>query len=514
MATGYVTNWGNDENDGLTWETAKKTFQGAKDVGLSPVYAKGWFDERIPDNVYIYAEKLGDLIIDGRNFNYSRTPFYTRTNIIFSNYKDLMALYPMVNCHINNCEFNYNNTGYHNPMSKCILNNCNVSSESIKICPENSTLFNFKKEFSLTLEQTYNIIPGSNNIIYNPDGVRFLDLINPIKYSLFIHTKFKFTGGGLGTDETSYSYPTGNTDDEKLQNLRDRMVAVYGGQASDYLVGCKYYSRDTVDETVPGNPAETAYQDIFVDADNGNFYLKPDSIAAHMAYDGSYIGAKPVGAQAVTVPNGGSWTLQNINNTDGLITQEGGDDALANYLDVFDLGNIKEIVELQAIAEIAYRNGMQINTQNNLSTPISAGTNVLTAGKTYMVINAPITLDNAAATVYNPWETFNAIDEGSGAGLGFDDGGASPPGQVQEVLIDQYDEKIKLKAHKEDSSLNNANIITLYLHEKPMVNLDASGNPQYGNADTDFDPATAQPLYARYIGKFDITIKNENLPAR
>ncbi|WP_025007088.1 hypothetical protein [Marinilabilia salmonicolor] len=43
MAAGYVTNYGNVENDGLSWDTPKRSIQSAIDAGLSPISGVGFF---------------------------------------------------------------------------------------------------------------------------------------------------------------------------------------------------------------------------------------------------------------------------------------------------------------------------------------------------------------------------------------------------------------------------------------------------------------------------------------
>ncbi len=503
MATGYVTNWGNDANDGLTWETSKRTFQGAKDAGLNPVYAKGWFDEQIPRDSTIIGMPISIQNLD--NFSSIGATF---TNIHFKNIQSYFNDYTAIRAIYNSILTNIKLVGL-------INTNRQVTGEK--------TIFTNIEKFHYASLSPYNVVNNSNNTLHSINFVQILysnfeyirDIYSNIlqlsvekailfKYSLFVNSKFQFTGGGLGTDETTYTYPTGATDDDKLQNLRYRMAAVYGGVATDYLIGCKYYSRNAPDGQEEVEPYASAYKDIFIDADNGNFYLKEDSIAAHMAYDGSYIGAKPVGQQIAL----SDFALTNIDANGKVTDQE--TDSLAQRLNFTDLLKVRKILSWTALGERAARNGQQINTESNLGLPISAGTGVLTALKTYMVINEVITLDNAAATSYNPWETFQAIDEGGGAGLGFS---SSTNGQVQEVLIDKYDEKITVKSSKDNPALTGANTLTFYLHEQPKVNLDANGIAIAGNADAAFDPATAVDFYTRYI-TLDVQIKANNLPAR
>ena len=84
-----------------------------------------------------------------------------------------------------------------------------------------------------------------------------------------------------------------------------------------------------------------------------------------------------------------------------------------------DIDNVRTILNFQALGQMASRNGQQLNTESNLSSNIYEGSSVLTDGITYMCVDDTITLDNGAGTLRDPWETFVAIDEGGGAGLGF-----------------------------------------------------------------------------------------------
>jgi len=120
-----------------------------------------------------------------------------------------------------------------------------------------------------------------------------------------------------------------------------------------------------------------------------------------------------------------------------------------------------------------------------------------------------VIIDNAVMTTLNPYETYIAVDEGGGAGLGF-----TGTGKMKEVLIENYTQKVQMKFHKTDATLASANVITCFETESAvMVNVDGSGNPLYGDADTLYNAGTAVPLSARYRQGF-ILIKANNLPAR
>jgi len=61
MAAGCVSNWGNDNNAGTVvgaepteaeWKNAKRSLQGASDVGFKPIYAIGFLNENITGNTF------------------------------------------------------------------------------------------------------------------------------------------------------------------------------------------------------------------------------------------------------------------------------------------------------------------------------------------------------------------------------------------------------------------------------------------------------------------------------
>jgi len=518
--SGYVANWGNDNNDGLTRDTAKKSIQGAMDGSLtSPYYLFGLFNETIvptPDYVFYgnneavisgsllavvvnSSANLTDILLDGLkvvNFNKLHNLGITTTlNII--------------NSHIHNgaliAESNTSPVYINGSVLSKVLAitiQTNVNNNGIRsACIKSSTIHNIGI-FNLTVAgagSTYDALALGNSI-YSNMTLNLLALtsiaIPVFIYNLFINVSFKFSGGGLGFDETVSSYPTGATDADKIQNLRNRMATVYGGLASDYLIGCKYYSG--------------SYNDIFVDADNGDFNLVPYCIAAHMSYEGDYIGARREGLKANW--NADWANIVNIDANGRVIDQTLEASAESNIIDVT---HVRSIVRFNSLGLRAARNGQQINTESNLSAQIDAGTNVLIAGKTYQVVNNVITLDNPAMTSYTPFECFVAINAGGGAGvngLGFAAGG----GAVKEVFTGAavYDSKIQIKCSKIDPTLAAATLITCFQNVYPiLVIVDGSGEPTLGNADVGYDELTAVPLYIRYI-KFFIKIKAGQLAAR
>ncbi len=486
MATGYVTNYGNDDNDGLTWETAKRSIQGAVDVGHDPLEVNGYLNQNVIANVIIINGN-GSTVIDGislGHFNTGISSVHYFYDLEFKNFRSsnwIRAHGRYYRCTLSSLADN-------------IVTTAHRFTESIFHSSDGLT--NVQRVNQSTIHKVTRIdlddvgFEFNNSIISDVPNLDFKTIPTDQLYTLFINCAFKFTGGS-GTDETTYTYPTGATDTDKLQNLRDRMATVYGGLASDYLVGCKYYSG--------------SYNDIFVDADNGDFNLVPFCIAAHMSYEGDYIGARPEGTKAEW--NTDFSSIVNIDSNGNVIDQT--IDASAET-SIIDIGHERDVLNFQALGQRAMRNGQQINTETNLGSNIAAGSSVLTDGLTYECVDDTIVRDDSGSTGQNPWETFTAVDEGSGVGLGF-----SGDGEVKEVYIDdRYEEKVQFKSSKTDNTLAAAVLITSKLHSNPvLVNVDGNGEPTHGDADVGYVEGTAIPLRSRYI-QFFIKIKANNLPAR
>ena len=494
---GYIRNWGNDENDGLTKTTAKRTLQGAKDAGLTGdtsnhVSISGFYNEQtalygIFGEGYLMFDGslLGDFIpgIQGSHLenaivqnytNFSPANRYYRKmiNCIVRNVDSIGNSIEAVNNKIDNLFYNIVTVRIHQPSSIYSFSN------------------NTKKCTNLNFLSTYFGNGDLRNSIYCADQI-LVQAPFTFLYSLFIGGTYMFNGGGLGNDETVYTAPTGVDDTAKLENLRSRMATVYGGVAADYLIGCKYYSG--------------SYNNIFVDADNGDFNLVPFCIAAHMSYDGDYIGARLEGIKA-------DWDtdFSNTVNIDAIGNISDQNTDATTQTNIMDFGHIRTVLNFQALGDRAARNGQQINSEVNLGSNISAGSNVLVDNTVYMCVDDIITRDDSSATGQIPWDTFTAIDEGGGVGLGFSDSGT-----VKEVYIDdRYEEKIQFKSSKTDAVLSAAVLLNHKLHSDPiLVNVDGVGEPTHGNLDVGYNEGTAIPLRSRYI-QFFIKIKSNNLPAR
>ncbi len=492
----YVTNWGNDNNDGSSWELAKRT-------PVSNGYLKGWFNLFLGDGFNVIGEPI--VVLNGEGtlpptLLYKSVSF---TNAIVLNYRLISKNNTdnkIINSMIINCGIGVsyrNTTMQHSIISRCFngfLANYNNNNYNNTIFKHDHLTYIRLGALASSYEE--NTIVANCNIEFKyPKTVfRFL----------FINSKFKFYNGTLGNDEADYTYPSGATDEDKLTNLRQRMATVYGGSPDDYLIGCKYYSRNAPDGQEEDAGYIDAYNDIFVDADNDDFHIRPDVETVsgipvhHMAWDGGYIGAKPVGFGYSL----SAFTLSNI-GTDGKITDQETDATAANST-IQDFGKIRKVQDFSMLGERAARNGQQINSVTNLGSPFSAGT-TLTAGKNYMCIDDVIHLDTDNIDI-DPWSTFYISTDQTFSTAG--------TGRVQEVLLNDYDPKFKMKCSRTDNTLVSATEITMKVYETPMVNVDVNGEPIAGNADAGYDEVTAQPLYARYVQITEVKVKANNLPAR
>ena len=182
--------------------------------------------------------------------------------------------------------------------------------------------------------------------------------------------------------------------------------------------------------------------------------------------------------------------LTNIDNLGNIIDQE--TDASAVQNNVFDLGKDRKITSLTALGARAKRNGQQVNSESTIGTAYNPGDTVPVGN--YIVMDGAITLDSGDIVGninFNELEYFRNETAQSFS---------SSTGVVKQILInEEYQEKIKVKVSRNDSSLSTATEITLYLNETPMVNYDANGEPISGNADAGYDVNKAETLYARYI---------------
>ncbi|GAF05848.1 hypothetical protein [Saccharicrinis fermentans] len=483
MATGYVTNYGNSENDGLSWDTPKRSIQSAIDAGLSPIYVKGYHNESLAETSarHIYGD--GYIIIDGTllsNFisyiNYSyflglRIQNFDKlcsSNLFRATYRDV--IFSKIGY------IYYKDDTIERAAQSCLFDSITtelvITGYAIRY---NNTFYNSKISLStFGCNSTYTY---SN--VYSECDLN-IQISPKFQYSLFHNCTFKFTGGDQDADETDYAAPVGDTDDDKLENIRTRMATVYGGSSSDYLIGCKYQTDG----------------DLFIDADNENFYLVPGCTAASMSYKASYVGKYPEGAVAEIPADFTTYT--NIDD-DGNIT----DQTTNAYAEtaIQDIGKLRHVNTLKALGERAVRNGNQVNADADLGDAIYPGTD-LTDGSTYIVRTEAISL-TASGTTRDVGETFIASADD---GLAF----TSDTGYVQEVYLDKP-RCVEIKASKTDATLASATWIKLDLYETPYVNYDENGLISAGNLDEGYDADAAEKMYIRYW-KARIYVQAQNLP--
>lgn len=485
MADIYVAIWGNDNEDGLTPKTAKRTLLAGTDISTNTdtIHVKGYYNEYVSNSGSRIMDGAG-AVIGGEHILIlfktlstvkSFTNFTIRnfTKIISGNANDSLKL---TGCTVENgAEIigGANRSGFwtHNTFNNITsITRYNSATSGLF---EFNTFFNipnFKLVLNSALPYTYFL----RNNIFAGEPFELSGYHSHFNYNLFIAHKFKFTGGGLGADEATFEYPIGADDDAKLEDLKSRMVLVYGGVEADYLEGCQYYSG--------------SYNDIFIDADNGNFFLKNGCVAAHMSYDLKHIGGRGVGTE---IPIADFVTKTNFEATGEMTDQTL--DSEASAPPIQDFGKVRIIEHIQIIGEQVARNGVYLNFEAFLGADIAAGAPVLTDGEVYYVKSGTVTLDNAAADVHNVFSTFTATDEGAGVGLGF-----TGAGIVQHVDVDKYTPKVRYKCSKTDATLATAPTIALYVGANPQVNLDAFGEAEHGDANPLFNPANGVVLSCRY----------------
>ncbi|MCT4590529.1 MAG: hypothetical protein N4A71_22065 [Carboxylicivirga sp.] len=495
MAIGYVTNYGNIENDGLSWSTPLRSLQSIFDLlgpgtSLENKFFKGFFREKL--NIlglygHIYGTSPEESVIDGtllsgafrtqnhgcKNMNFTIQNFELLTHSQNSNgYFENLIIKNVINCGI-----------IAGSLADTLLLNTNsltLGTSGVNMIFNKNTIVNSIITFPLIKNQNSNLL-HSNVISLSSLHFSSQSYGKFLAFSLFHNCMFKFTGGGLGSDEANFEAPQGSNDTEKLENIRQRMANVYGGLASQYLPNCRYQTDG----------------DLFINPAKENFYLVPGCLANRMSYDAQFVGKYPEGSLADFTANFVSYT--NIDALGNIIDQTV--DANAETA-ILDLGKLRHINSFAALGERAARNGNQVNVVADLGAAINPGTN-LTDGKTYIVKTEAIS-QTASGKTRDVGETFIAKNAD---GLAF----TSATGYVQEVYLDKP-RTIELKASKTDVSLSSAPWIKMDLCAEPRVNYDVNGQIQYGNADAGYDEATSERLFIRYW-KARITIKAKNLPS-
>jgi len=516
MANYYITNYGNDNNNGLSFDTPWRNLTMMNNIRShrNYYYLDGYFTgfESI-NRLYIrYIYGINNTKINGNNSYRTDHQYCELYNLELFNFKVFAEriVLQVENCYFHDIYKLYNYASHSSANFKnCVFKNVNYISQAGVPQYSNNTFFVCQYIYVGNYIKQNNIFYDCSINIFNKCDIR---------RSLFMNCSFRFYGGGLGNDESTAIYPIGVTGEEKLQNLRDRMSTVYGGNANDYLFNCIYYTG--------------SYNDIFVDADNDDFGLVQGCIAEHMSNFGSYIGAKKVTVKS----NINQSSLINV-STSGYIINQLND---AEYIsETLDIGSVKKIKKFNIINELSVHNGFQINYDSTLGTIFNQGEDVLTNDNLYTVLSNNIKIDNASEDIYTTYDTFIAsaetpIDEYHGNGLGFkeycfeqgiygtcgtngsiiiSDQECGTNGQVQEVIYENNMKKIKILTSKTDSTLNSSTELLMKISEEPKVNVNILGEPIIGNADSSFDESNAVSLYTRYI-KLNINIKSNNIPIR
>jgi len=525
MATYYIANYGNNLNNGSSWNLAWKNIYAANNIlrHYDNYYLDGYFDD-LPHINRTYKRHLygvNNTKIDGKNY-YNTT--YFNNNFYHLEIFNFKRFVTYVNGSVGYCYFHdisefYSSLTDRAYIYQCIFNNVNrIYFASYIIQYSNNTVHNCSNVYLRYLKKHF---------IFSNCTIS-INTASNISYSLFINCSFKITGSGTDNDETEYTYPIGDTDEEKMENLRERIAYVYSRTDTEsFFKFSKYYSGD--------------YNDIFVDADNGNFSLVPGCIAETMSEFGTKIGATNIGIttnidQSILNNIGTSGYIQN-NNIDAIYDSN-----------IIDFGKVRKVTKFNILYDNFKRNSFYINTDSNLGEIIYEGDNVLTDGIEYVNINNEIEINNTSKDYYVKWDTFITNAEADpNNGLGFrskcfeygiystngtcgtnstsgtngTDGTECLPetiifdsycgtnGAVQEILFDKL-QIIKIKCSKTNSTLDIEPELTMFLSDTPMVNVNVIGEPIYGNADENFNSETATPLYTRYI-KLTTHIKSNTL---
>lgn len=265
----------------------------------------------------------------------------------------------------------------------------NISTSTYPKLNYNSTWIDSTVIFKTTGVQGF-----SEHNIYSNCDIEVEYLIN-FENTLFDSScAFWFQGGGMGSDETTFTAPTGATPADRLQNLRARCVTVYGGVEADYFKNC------VVDDPQFNNSAI------------GDYTLRPTSPARNLGFLGSYVGAFDVGYQ---------WRFHSVESESSWLNSEGTNvnvqDDLLQFSDYDLIATIEgkpkdfsqetELSFLPVISAMSWRNGENLGASDLATSTIAAGTGVLTTDTFYRVETGAITHN---ASVLNEGDTFKAVN--------------------------------------------------------------------------------------------------------
>ena len=376
MAIAYTMPWGNDvKNSGLNGYEARRTLlSGSTLAAGGTLFASGYYNALYGGGIRPTAWR--GLILDGSTLGSSLNLFSIGGKTINASLSSSGGAGDAIR--IINCSAGTTFSSLKNSIVAKTSGTFSYSSTG------GNTMVGIKSA-AQTLTLTFGIL--AQNDIYidwnggtTADGLAIGSIasVTNAKFMYFQNCRFKFSGGS-GTNETTYTLPTGVDDTARLANIRARCVTVYGGLAGDYFPNSQYNSN-------------TANTNVFINAVNENYYLVPNCLPSKMSFQGKYIGALP---EAFSTDVSGSWTLTNIDASGNIVDQR----LLATAISpIIDLGQIRKITNLEAVGQLAVRNGNEVNQIMTILPQAKVYTDTLTAGKIYKVYNASITSNGSSTS--------------------------------------------------------------------------------------------------------------------
>lgn len=394
----YIAPWGNDVTGDGTMENPFKTpVQGVKNSIAHQNFTAYTFTSLLSSGDIIFGD--GVVTFDGK-FNSYFAQGGLQGGVVFENigiknYQSLTnpnnsntAVFR--NCLISNINNLITSVGYNFSYQNCLIKNCNI------YLPTGGTAPNLIKNNTFIDCQinllTYSVKSLYDSLLFYKCELNFGKDFN-FENCLFDPTcSFKFTGGGLGNDETTYTVASGATAEDKLNDLRNRCVTVFGGNVLDYFKDCQI--------TDP----------LFTDPTNEDYTLQSGSPALTLSNTGSYVGKYGLGLAwkfRATEANG-DWlnsAATNLDVADDSLTLTDYDltgeiEGLAK-----SLGGYVELEGLPVIGDTAVKNGEALGSATDLAaSTISAGTAIV-IGSHYRVEEAPIIHDSILFAV---GDTFKA----------------------------------------------------------------------------------------------------------
>jgi hypothetical protein len=300
-----------------------------------------------------------------------------------------------------------------------------------------------------------------------------------ITQPLYITNSFKNTCIGINTrlkllGESSYTAASGATSVDRINDLKARAVIAFGGAASDYFISC-----------ISEDP-------LFVDPDNDNFHLQPNSPCRYASTNGRYIGAKGVAHYTATPdPTEGS-TIYNNSSAINLDLTVAGKYTIIDSTSVasieteeIDFGSIKDIANISLFKDINQgdRFAGLLDSTAKLGTIINPGTGVLLVASLYYVTQDTIINDGIE---YFAGDSFIATSV---------DYTTTTSGTVRLILEVNSRESILLKAFQGAVEHPWINIENFNKPKRNTNTNDADGTTTLGNGDVGYDQVNVLPIY-------------------